>query len=296
MSPIAWHVSLVLDPKTSTLDDPASCRLLSRTMLDCGEPFGLLAFRVHDHTLRALVQASESATQDFARHLRICLAHRMELATDFRKVRLSPVRGRQQLYWQLLHVLRGPALPSHDVLAEASNLHDLLALRVVGRTTRLRLRRLLPDLDPASLRSLLPVSDSATKPILEELLSEAAAAAACLPHIDVPGIDGRHARAALHLARVALRTRRGRGPSVTARALQELLAARNGQELVDAVLRQARLRSAITEARSARTVPVPRPVGGRGRDAGRSGPARSSAEGPTASRSFFRGPLEMPAS
>lgn len=249
MSPIAWHVSLALDPKTCSLDDPASCRLLARTMLECGEPFGLLAFRVHDHTLRVLVQASQSSTQDFARHLRICLAHRMDLGSDFQRVRLSAVVGPQQLYWQLLHVLRGPALPVHDPLAEASNLHDLLGLRVIGRATRLRLVALLPELDPASLQSLLPVSDFATAPIIDELLTDSAAAAACVAHVDVSGADGRRARAALHLARVVLRTRRGRGPRVTARALQELLAERNGQELVDAVLRQTRLRSAVADAR-----------------------------------------------
>jgi hypothetical protein len=49
MHPIAWHLSL--DPRTCLLDDPEEARRLARTVLDCGEPFGLVAFRVHGHVL-----------------------------------------------------------------------------------------------------------------------------------------------------------------------------------------------------------------------------------------------------
>ncbi len=158
MVPIAWHLSLSLDPRTCTLDDAEACRELAATVLDCGDPFGLLAFRVQGHQLRALVQGEKSSAGDFARHLRICLSYRMHLGSDFQTVRLTPVDDRKQLYWQLLHVLRGAALPERDALAEASNLHDLLGFRSLGDGTRSRLAELLPDLEPAALRRLLPTT------------------------------------------------------------------------------------------------------------------------------------------
>lgn len=155
MRPFAWHLTIRLDPKTSELSDPAECTRLAETILETGEPFGLVAFRVQESRLRALLVAPQPSVRDFARHLRLCLAHRMELGTDHGSVRVLEVTDAKQFYWQLLHVLRGVALPEHDRAAEASNLPDLLNLRTAGRYTKIRLRRLLPDLDPVSLWSLM---------------------------------------------------------------------------------------------------------------------------------------------
>jgi hypothetical protein len=256
MAPLAYQLCIALDPSTSGLEDPAACRLLARTVLECGEPFGLLAFRATTDELRALVEGPKDAAENFARHLRICLAHRMEIGTDFQTVRFSAVDGPRQLRWQLMFILRGPARVEVDVLAEASNLLDLVGLRLIGRATRARLRRLLPGFDPVSLRSLLPVRDFESTKVHPDVLPDAAAGAACVPHLGVRGRDARSGLAALHLARVAVRVR-GRSEAMPKSAVAELLRDRQGQALVEAVVAQARLRSALLEQERG-TAPGPR--------------------------------------
>ncbi len=244
MHAIAWKLSFALDPKTSSLDDPAACRTLARTVLECGGPFGLVAFRAGTDQLRAIIEGDGGSAQDFARHLRICLSHRMEMGSDFQSVRVSALNTPAQLRWQLMNILRSAPPGGEDPLCEASNLPDLLGHRLIGRSTRLRLRRLLPEFDPVALTNILPVRLTADDRIDENLLPDAAAAVVCVPHLGLSSRDAMLGRAALQIARVSLRTKGGRGPVAPQRAVVQLMDSRHGQQLVEGVLRQARLMSA----------------------------------------------------
>ncbi len=239
------RVLLEVDAPQQVLFGPTA-RRLARAVFEAADPFGLLVFRASARQLDLLVSGSGELARVCARHLRICLRHRFDLG--FASVRVAAVSSGEALRWQTLSVLRGPREPDGDVLGDASNLPELLGLRVMGRSTRIRLARLLPDLPRAALERLLPAGAWGAVQPQSALLPDAAAAAVCITSFDELGSEGERARAAASLAasRLGLRSP---GPVPKPGAERRLLGEATGPELVQAVVAQLRVRSALVQRR-----------------------------------------------
>lgn len=237
------RVRLALRPGSWSSGDVPVARRLARAVFEAAEPFGLLVFAASEPRIELLLAGSGELARACARHLRLCLAPRLGLA--FAGTVVSAVLPGDALRWQTLAVLRRPP-GAADPLAEASNLPELLGLRVAGRGTRLRLAQRLPQLQRASLEALLPRGSWDASQPEPALLRDAAAAAVGLSGLEVAGADGERARAAAWLAARALGLRVELPPTRSG-AAGRLLAERTGGELVDAVIGQLRLRSALAQ-------------------------------------------------
>ncbi|MBI2570898.1 MAG: hypothetical protein HYV63_28170 [Candidatus Schekmanbacteria bacterium] len=162
----------------------------------------LLAFRTADTHLHLLAACGRETAGELARRVEIALRRTLALGVPFSPARIKPILDQHHLSSAFLYVLRQGerhGLES-DRWCEASNLPDLLGMRVLGTYTAADTRKLLPRLERADLVEILAADLEA--PIVSLApLGEAAAAAACLPTLDGRSLEAIEARrAALEVA------------------------------------------------------------------------------------------------
>jgi hypothetical protein len=115
----------------------AERRLVARVVLKQGEQAGMFAMAAADTHLHAAAGCSERAAKKFAQRIGSSLRQRLGLPVGFLPTRPKPIQDIWHLRSALTYILdqsRRHGLAT-DPFFEATNLPDLLGLRVLGRYT-----------------------------------------------------------------------------------------------------------------------------------------------------------------
>jgi hypothetical protein len=144
-------------------------RTLARVVFERGRDFDLTCFSAAESHLHAHNGGSEEQTRELGRRLSISLTRRQPGVIGFYPSYVEPVRDESHLYSTCRYILRQDK--RHDLrldpLREASNLPDLLGLRVLGRYTAATVQRWLPSLHGRELLGMLKVET--LSPVAPEL-------------------------------------------------------------------------------------------------------------------------------
>lgn len=262
---LGYHIRMSLaDGRVITTCSSAQ-RLLARTVLGAGRDSCLLSFRSADTHLHLAAGCSRARAGQLVRVISSSLRRRLELPVGFTHPHFQPIRDQRHLDSSFWYDLRQDERHEIDIdpLAEASNLPDLLGLRLIGRYTVGNVSRLLPRVRPEALAHRLGVSieDLLRGPISPRSMEQLADAAAA--SVAVPVLQGRDAdvaearRAAVHLLDGRLpRVHLARLLGTTSRHVRRMRVQPANPLLVEAIARQLRLRTAMNErARSVRRSP-----------------------------------------
>jgi len=180
MSALGQHLMLrFTDDRIMTPSLESRCAF-ARTVLRIGRPFGLLFFAAagtHSHTV---LIATESEAARFAQALECALRWALQVPVPFERYRRKPVLSQAHLYNLRSYVLGNARRHGDQVdpYLEASNLPDLLGLRVIGAYTCGRARELLPKLTREQLLEHLGLSDLGEGDDVRHLADSAAASVA----------------------------------------------------------------------------------------------------------------------
>lgn len=178
MSTLAHHFMLrcrddrVLTPSVGTR------RALARVVLAQGRGAGLLAFRAADTHLHVLSAVGRPEAGELGRRLSLALGRVLALPVGFEPVRIVPVLDQRHLS-NAFHYILGQDQHhgfGHDPTHDASNLPDLLGLRVIGVFTADSVRNHLPRVNRTSLLAHLGADPQACSEPLAALADAAAAA------------------------------------------------------------------------------------------------------------------------
>jgi hypothetical protein len=179
------------------------------------------------------------------------LRSRLRLPAPFAPPHFEPVRDQRHLYNAFRYVLRQDE--RHELLldpwAEASNLPDLLGLRLLDSHTASCVARYLPRIRPEELAARLGTTldqllHAPLPPSAFEHLADAAAAAFALPSLRGQGGETVACRcAAVHLASDQLSARSlAVALDTSVRTVRRMRLQQPDPRLVEAVARQLRLR------------------------------------------------------
>ena len=228
-------------------------RTLARVVLEAGRPYRLLMARAVRDELHLVSACSYPEAVRFAYRVGHSLRGNSALPSLFVAPEVIPLRGRRQLCDAFWRGVRAPVArrDRSDPFGEASNLPDLLGLRLVGRHTAVCVERLLPRVAKADLATSLGVTlhQLTAGPISSralEQLADAAAAAVAAPDLAGHSPQQRDARcAAVRLVGHALSAPRIAGLlRCSDRSVRGLAKEPADPLLVEAIARQLRLRSA----------------------------------------------------
>lgn len=184
--PIGHHIIMNLwDKRVIARSDPAR-RTVSRCILTVAREHELLAFGQGDNHLHGLNAEDWDRCGKLAQKIEMSIKKSLKLPVGFAPVYRKPIYEQDHLYNTFYYDLRqqdrhGVTI---DLLHEASNLPDLLGLRVFGRYTKEKQQEHAPRVVTAELYEILGVSGlnpNADVPCAD--LAEAAASAACLPKL-----------------------------------------------------------------------------------------------------------------
>ena len=206
MAPFAHHLTMRIVDDRIVCKTTAERRRVARSFLERAEEFRLLAFRAADTHLHALVAIDASAAAEFARRVEISIQHALGPGARFSPVHCTPIVDQRHLNNAFRYILGQEAHHgiATDPLHEASNLPDLLGLRLVGRHTVSHVRSWLPRVRREDLLAFLPERVDITPRSLDHghlaLLADAAAAAFALPDLGprVPEAVAARAAAVAH--------------------------------------------------------------------------------------------------
>ena len=255
MSALGHHLMLRLRDGRVVAPTVAARRLLARTVLGLGAGANvrLLAFRAADTHVHLLAACGAPQATELARRVEIALTLALRPGVGFAHAHVRPIEGQAHLRNALRYVLRQEQHHGTDLdpRHEASNLPDLLGLRLVGAYTAQNVRTLLPRMRRDALLECLDPSDGGLARLLaapelppaEHLapgLPEAAAAATALPDLDGRSTEVVAARhAAVHAVGVSAKlTSIADALSVTCRTVSRLRSEPAPPRLVRAVALQ----------------------------------------------------------
>lgn len=248
MAPIAWHLTARLaDDRVITPDLPAR-RRAARIVLHFGAGAGLLAFRIVDTHLHALIATSRLNAGQFAPASLGTLSQTLALPVPFAPARIRPIEDQRHLRNAFDYILANDRHHSAagDPWHDRSNLLDLLGLRTIGVGTAVQVRRLLPRVTRADLLVHLGVAELPTGAIHADHLPTSVLAATALPSTAGRSAEATAARiavAALGLDNVTTAGVLG----TTTRSVLRLRKLPADPLLVEAICRQAAWRAARAE-------------------------------------------------
>ena len=139
MNALGYHIRIRLNDDRVIASTPAAQRTLARVVLCQARWCCLLVFALADTHLHLLVACSRKEAGKLARRIEIQLSHQLDLSVGFTPAYIVPIRDGRHFYNTFYYILnqnRHHQLES-DPLREATNLWDLLGLRVVGRYSAL---------------------------------------------------------------------------------------------------------------------------------------------------------------
>jgi hypothetical protein len=245
---LGYHIGFKLEDERVIARTDGERRILARTLLEQGRRCGLFVFGAADNHLHAGVAASRREAGAFAHRVECSLRHRLALPVSFQPAHLKPIADQRHAYSVFRYCLRqeGHHGTSCDPFYDASNLPDLLGLRVVGAFTAHNVRTHLPRVRRAELQGLLAVAELESIEPRVELVAEAAAAALGLPDLDGEARAVVLARAAAVEVgeRLATDAQLASWLGVGTRTIERLRRKTIDAVLVSAVGSQLRLRSA----------------------------------------------------
>ena len=154
-------------------------RILARTVLSKGKDFGLLAFSVADTHLHLENMGPREESMEMARRIELSLGRKLANDPRFVKASLEDITDQYHLINTFTYILKQDRRHglSLDPLRDASNLPDLLGLRLLGQYTATRVRQHLPRIQRAQLLECLGVQNLVPADGPPEHLIPAAAAA-----------------------------------------------------------------------------------------------------------------------
>jgi len=198
MPPIGYHIRIRLQDNRVILQSDEQRRVLSRVVLHQGRLDGLLAFSLPDTHLHLEALCDQRAANRLSHRIETSLKQRLNLPIGFVTYPHEPIRDQRHLSNTLHYVLTQHERHGLEVLSflEATNLPDLLGLRLIGRYTQDNEMRCLPRIRPATLvewvglKGLLPANGPLTA------LKEATLSATALSNLDArsqPVLEARRA-------------------------------------------------------------------------------------------------------
>jgi hypothetical protein len=159
--PLGFHVICRLLDSRIAAPTPETRRVLSRIVLSQGKEHALLAHNTVDTHLHMLPVCDRRAAGELTRRVEIQAKLKLRLDVGFATPRFEPIRGQWHLANTFDYILGQH--PHHgldwDPFFEASNLPDLLGLRVIGAYTANNVRRLLPRIHREHLLAWLQVAE-----------------------------------------------------------------------------------------------------------------------------------------
>jgi len=237
-------------------------RWVARAVLELARGDELLAFGLADTHLHLVAACAREAAGQLARRVEISLVQRLSLDVGFVAAYLKPVDEGRHLYRAFTYVLEQNTHHglSWDPLHEASNLPDLLGMRLLGIYTAATVRRRLPRVTRNDLLSCMGIDELQPLEGPAELVPAAARAAAGLTSLNGKSRETVGARRAMvyllrHLPPAELSARLG----VTVRTLRDLRRAPADPRLVQAIRLQLGLMQHRTEALRGQQLPFEKP-------------------------------------
>jgi hypothetical protein len=253
---VGQHIALRLSDNRVVAPSIAARRELARVVLHHGRAFDLLAFRGADDHPHMVALCSEGDAYEFARRVEITLSLRLRLDVRFERARVWEIRSQSHLTNAFHYGFAQEKVHRLDVdpCFDASNLPDLLGLRLLGRYTRETMRERLPRVQDEDLIAHFGITAFDEAPIDLAHLGDAAAAAMALPALVGRSKEVVLARcAAVHAARDATSAELALALGVEPRTVRHLRAAgKPPPALVDAVRLQLALRSTQNARRATR--------------------------------------------
>jgi hypothetical protein len=202
MDPLGYQLVMRLRRDRNIATTVEARRLIARTILRVAREFPLVAFRWGDTHGHAAVICNAALAAELARRIESALKQVLGLPISFAPVDLTPIHD----IWHLKNVVRYILCQdshhgfTHDPFHEASNLLDLLGIRVIGAWTALILKQQLPRIRRADILAMVGMVDPDRDPPLDGDLLDAAAAAI---GVSALGNDRESLRARIALVHVA---------------------------------------------------------------------------------------------
>ena len=224
-------------------------RRLARHLLETSKDHALLAFGLADQHLHLYPAEEEEPARELSRRVSIALTRSLRLAGGLHRSLFKPVVDGFHAYKLFDYVLRQGMRHQleSDPLLEATNLPDLLGLRLLGQRTAAFVRRFLPRVKRPQLLALYQVER--LEPAMDfdegELASiiDAGLAAVALPKLDASHSSRDVRRAVVEVVgRQISRTRLAGALDLQPRSLRRILTAPAPRELVRALRLQLDLR------------------------------------------------------
>ena len=201
MDPLGYQLVMRLRSDRNIAATVEARRLIARTILRVACDFPLVAFRWGDTHGHAAVICDAARAAELARRIESALKQVLELSVSFAQVELTPIRD----IWHLKNVVRYILCQDthhgieQDRFHEASNLLDLLGIRITGAWTAVLLKAQLPRLHRADILEMVGLEDPDRDPPIDGDLLDAAAAALALPALGKDRASNRARVALVHL-------------------------------------------------------------------------------------------------
>ena len=179
MPSIGQHIFIRLRNDRVIAPSTREQRIVARAVLRAGRDFKLLAFSAADTHLHLENVGTRDESVELGRRVKISLWHGLAPGVRFVEPAFEEIRDQRHLYNTFTYILKqdrrhGLTL---DPLRDASNLPDLLGLRLLGQYTSGLVRQHLPRIRRPQLLEYLGLPELAPMDGPLDLLVSAAAAA-----------------------------------------------------------------------------------------------------------------------
>jgi hypothetical protein len=243
---LAQHVTMRLVDDRTIAPCVASRRAAARAILTQGQGRELVAFRIVDTHVHALLVCSRVEASAFAQETASSIHKRLALPVGFERARVRPVVDQRHLVSAFRYVLRQESRHAVclDPVHDGSSLPELLGMRTIAPWVGEAVGRRLPRLDRRELASFFGAFGS--DPGVDfGLLADSACAALALSRLD--GKEPEHVRARAAAARVdpAPAAEVAARLGVSVRAVERYRRAPRQPPLERAIALQLRLRAAL---------------------------------------------------
>ena len=248
--PVAYHITTRLRDDRVIAPTVVQRRILAGVVLWQTRGTPLLAFSAPDTHMHLLLASCRAVAGKVAHDVEAAAKQRLGLEVGFSRAEYKAVRSQSHLRNAFIYIMK--QYQRHGVLSdpchEASNLPDLLGMRINGQYTVGHVRSLLPRIKRSDLIPYLGVEDPRESPsVSPEHLVDAAAAAVCLPLLDGrSGLEVSARAAAVQLVRGRLpAAETARLLGIGSRSVRRLARQRVDAHLLQAVQQQVVLRTLL---------------------------------------------------
>ncbi len=148
MSPLGYHTRFHLQDNRAILKDADQRREAARIVLEQGRAYDLLVFSFPDTHGHLLPRCDARRANRLNQRIESSLKQRLNLPVSFVSYPPEPIRTQSQLYNTVRYILTQHR--RHDLrlaqFIEATNIPDLVSMRLVGDYTRVNLVQAIPRL------------------------------------------------------------------------------------------------------------------------------------------------------